>query len=246
MTVLERTGNPTVTDVPLATDEVHVWWASLDEPRVQIERLARLLSVDERMQADRFYFERDKNRFLVGRGLLRTILGRYLGADPGGLRFRYGPRGKPALADKFALRFNLAHSQGVAVYAVTRGREIGIDVECIRPVPDAEQIARSCFSARENAALRSLPVSQKPRAFFNCWTRKEAFVKATGDGLAHPLDTFDVSLAPEEPARLISVHGDPQETSRWSLEALELTSNYVAALVAEGHGWRLACRHWPG
>ena len=139
------------------------------------------------------------------------------------------------------LRFNLSHSQGLALYAVTRGREIGVDLECIRPISDAEQIAERFFSAHENAVFRTIPAHEKPKAFFNCWTRKEAYLKALGDGLARPLDEFDVSLAPGEPAKLLRIEGAPQEASRWSLNRLEPGSGYVAALAVEGYGYQLKC-----
>ncbi len=231
----------------LGAGNVHVWSASLDQPAARVARLARLLSVDERARAARFHFERDRTRFTVGRGLLRVILGRYLAVDPARLTFRYGSRGKPSLdgtLSGYDLRFNLAHSQGMALYALAACREIGVDVECIRPVLDAEQIAERFFSAREAAAFRALPPGLRSEAFFSCWTRKEAYLKATGDGLARPLDTFDVSLLPGEPARLQRVAGDRVEASRWSLEALAPAVSCVGALAVEGRFGRLACWAW--
>lgn len=232
-----------------SSDHVHVWRASLEQPAARVHQLVQTLSDDERIRAERFRFDRDWRRFIVGRGVLRTILGHYLGVEPGQLQFRYGSRGKPYLAGEFgncALQFNLAHSHELALYAFTYGREIGIDLEYIRSMPDAEQIGARFFSMRENAALGVFPRSQKLEAFFNCWTRKEAYLKATGDGLARPLDQFDVSLSPGEPARLLHVEGDVQETARWSLQALAPACGYVATLAVEGHDWHLACWQWPG
>jgi 4'-phosphopantetheinyl transferase len=142
------------------------------------------------------------------------------------------------------LRFNVSHSHGLALYAVTRRRKIGIDIERVRPISGPEQLAARFFSAGENAELCALPEHVKHEAFFNCWTRKEAYVKARGEGLSLPLNQFDVSLNPGEPARLLRVERDPQEAARWSLQGLTPAPGYVAALAVEGHGWRLACWEW--
>jgi 4'-phosphopantetheinyl transferase len=168
----------------------------------------------------------------------------YLGVGPDQLRFRYESHGKPYLSMEFnycGLRFNLAHSNELAVYAFTRGRELGIDVEYIHALPDAEQIAARFFSAQENVALRMLPESQRLEAFFNCWTRKEAYIKAIGDGLSHPLDQFQVSLSPGEPARLLNVEGSPEKVTRRFMASLVPAPGYVAALVVEGSGYHLEC-----
>jgi len=199
------------------------------------------------MRAERFYFKRDRKHFIVGRGLLRTILGCYLGIAPNRLQFCYGPRGKPDLAETSGgskLCFNLSHSQGLALYGVTREREIGIDLEHIRSISQAEQIAERFFSVQENAVFRVLPPSKKQVAFLNCWTRKEAYLKAIGDGLARSLEQIEVSLAPGEPARLLSTEGDPQSAEHWTLQELMPAPGYVAALVVEGYGWRLSCWQW--
>lgn len=221
----------------LPTTDVHVWRASLEQPATCVHRLLNLLSHDEQARANRFYLERDRRRFIVARGALRTILGCYLGVEPGQLRFRYEFHGKPFLSDELGageLRFNLAHSNELALYAFTCGREIGIDVEYIHPVPDIEQIAARFFSANENAALHMLPESQRLEAFFNCWTRKEAYIKALGDGLAYPLTQFQVSLRPGEPAQLLWAEGSPEKVTRWSMTALSPAPGYVAALAVEG------------
>jgi 4'-phosphopantetheinyl transferase len=231
----------------LSSHEVHVWRVSLDQPATCVRRLAQTLSDDERARAGRFRFERDHRRFVVGRGVLRAILGRYLGAEPGRLQFRYGARGKPYLAGEFdgsPLRFSLAHSHRLALCALTRDREVGVDLEYVRPMPDAPQMVARFFSPHENAVWSELPASQKEQAFYACWTRKEAYIKALGDGLARPLDRFDVSLAPGEPAQLLNVDGEPGEVPRWALETLAPARGYVGALAAEGHGWRLSCWRW--
>ena len=249
MTVLASSWLPPPGHLTLLSNDVHVWRATLEKPALRVQQLAQTLSSEERMRAKQFHFEQDRKRFIVGRGILRTIIGLYLGTEPSRLQFCYGPHGKPYLADKFGedtLRFNLAHSHELALYAFTRGREIGVDLEYIRYMPDAEQIAGSFFSARENAVLHALPTSQKQEAFLNCWTRKEAYIKAIGNGLTQPLDKFDVSMTPGEPARLLNVEGAPEEASRWSLKVLTPAPGYVAALAVEGHNWRLTYWQFPG
>ncbi|HWP46996.1 MAG TPA: 4'-phosphopantetheinyl transferase superfamily protein [Candidatus Limnocylindrales bacterium] len=228
----------------LGNDEVHVWRATLNVEISYLHNLQQLLSADEQVRAGRFYFQKDRERFIITRGLLRRILGRYLEREPGQLQFGYGPYGKPYLTGEFSysrLRFNLAYSQELALYAITQGREVGIDIEYIRPHPANMQIAHRFFSPCEVMALKALPFHLQQEAFFNCWTRKEAYIKARGKGLSFPLNQFSVSLAPGEPAALLNVLEDPQETSRWSLQTLEPGSGYVAALAVEGQDWRLKC-----
>jgi len=247
-TVLEHPWLPPPADLTLSSNDVHVWRATLDQPVTRVQQLAQTLSDDERMRAERFHFEQDRKRFIVSHGILRTILSCYVGIEPSRLQFCYRSQGKPYLTQRFdggTLRFNLAHSHELALYAFTRGREIGIDLERVRAEVACEQIAARFFSPRESATLRALPATVKQKAFFTCWTRKEAYIKARGEGLSLPLDQFDVSLAPGEPAALLNMRGGPMESSRWSLQELILGPGYVAALAVEGHGWRLACWEWP-
>ena len=224
-----------------------MWQAGLDLAPGRVEDLRCALTADERERAQRFHFDRDRDRFIVAHGVLRDILGRYLGLGPGELRFRYSPYGKPALARKLdgeGIRFNLAHSDGLALYAVARGREVGIDVEYVREDLAHERIAEAFFSPQEVGVLRSIPRDRRKEAFFNCWTRKEAYVKARGEGLSLPLDQFEVSLAPGDPAALVSTCGDPQEASLWSLQEISPGPGYVAALAVEGRSWQLRCWQW--
>ena len=226
-------------------DEVHVWRASLSVSPSQLQRLSPILSTDERQRAERFHFEKDRGEFIAGRALLRTLLGRYLHREPSQLGFHYGASGKPRLAgEDSSLRFNLSHSLGVALYAFGRGRELGIDVEHIRSNADAEKIAGRFFSAQEVAVFRSLPARQREKAFFDCWTRKEAYIKAKGDGLKAPLDAFSVSLSPGQPAALLNVQDDRAEVSRWSLRELEPGPGYAGAIIAQGNDWQLRCWEW--
>jgi 4'-phosphopantetheinyl transferase len=196
--------------------------------------LAQCLSDEERGRAGRFAFERDRRRFIVGRAWLRRLLASRLGLQPEAVEITYGPHGKPGLPPHLAdsgLRFNVSHSEDLAVYAFSRGCEIGIDVEAVRAIEDADAIAERFFSARENSAYRALDPRDKPLGFFNCWTRKEAFIKAIGDGLYHPLDSFDVSLAPGEPATILRVDDFPGERCGWHLESLSPAPGFVAAVV---------------
>lgn len=231
----------------LGRDEVHVWRATLDETPSRIDSFLHTLAADERTRAERFYFPRDRERFIVARGVLRAILGLYSNRAPECVSFSDGSHGKPALAWESggaAIRFNISHSHGVALYAVTRAREVGIDVEFIRSDLEVEQIAERFFSHHEIATLRALPTDLRESAFFRCWTRKEAYIKAKGEGLSLPLDQFEVSLTPGEPAALLSTQRDPNEAQRWSLQELTPAPGYAAALAVEGHGWRLACWDW--
>jgi 4'-phosphopantetheinyl transferase len=211
------------------------------------QSLKQTLSADERARAERFYFQKDRERFIVSRGLLRVILGRYLDMEPSQLQICYTSHGKPALARESGwdvLRFNVSHCQGLALYAITRGREVGVDLERLRTDFTAEQIANRFFSPREVAALRALPPNVRQAAFFTYWTLKESYIKARGEGLMLPLNKFDVVLVPGEPPTL-NTKGDPQEASRWSLRKLAAGPGYVAALAVEGHDWRIKCWQWP-
>ena len=233
----------------LPSNEVHIWYAVLDQPVSQFYGFIQTLSTDERIRAKRFYFERDRKRFIAGRGILRTLLGLYLDAEPNCIQFCYGKNGKPSLADASApgrIQFNLSHSEGLAVYAFTRDREIGVDIEHIHNIPEMEQIAEQFFSARENAVFRALPPSKKKEGFFNCWTRKEAFIKAIGGGLSIPLNKVDVALAPGKPARLLRIEGDSQAASRWTIQELQTPSGFAAAFTVEGRNWRLRSCRWVG
>ncbi len=226
----------------LPPSEVHVWRATLDLGPVELQRAQATMTSDERARAARFHFPRDQHNFIAARGTLRTILARYVDRAPAQLEFCYSPWGKPQLTpghDADGLRFNLSHSQGLALYAITRDREIGVDLEGVRADFAWEEIAGRFFAPREVEALRSVPAASQHRAFFNCWTRKEAFVKARGGGLSLPLDQFEVSLALGEPARLIATTGDPQEAPHWSIRELEPAAGYVAAIAVRAQKWEL-------
>lgn len=247
MTHLEQVWNTPPINLRLLKMEVHVWRASLEQPASVIQNLQKFLAPDEVTRAWQFYFEKDRNHFIVARGLLRVILGRYLNTDPSHLRFCYNSYGKPSLDFIFhqvELSFNLSHSHNLGLYAFAYSRQIGIDVEYMHSNVDYEQLAKHSFSPYENAVFHALPLAIKRQAFFNCWTRKEAYIKARGKGLSLSLDQFDVSLKPNEPARLLNSREDPQEIVRWSLQALAPGTDYVGALAVEGSEWHLSCWQW--
>ncbi len=214
--------------------ELHIWRMALEQPPDRIDALARLLSPDEQARSDRFHFERDRRRFIVSHSGLRQILGRYLNLASHNIRFKPGPYGKPYLAEEFSgsgLQFNLAHSDELALCAVTRTHEVGVDLEHVRPLPDLRQIAARYFVTAEYQALCSLPEHQQTRAVFNGWTRKEACLKATGGGLAQGLDQFQVSVRPDEPPQVLTIADSPPAAIRWSLISFEPAPRYIAAVA---------------
>jgi 4'-phosphopantetheinyl transferase len=228
----------------LPHNEVQVWCASLNRPKSQLLSFFSILTKGEQERASRFYFERDRDHYIAARGILRTLIGRYLQLSPGQVEFVYGEFGKPELSAKMpadGLQFNISHAQGVGLFGFTRGRDIGVDVEQIRPLEDAEEVAERFFSANENEMFAAVSEDQKPEAFFNCWTRKEAFIKAIGEGLSCPLDSFDVTLKPGEKAQLLRIDGSTEAAARWMLCSLSPGSDYVGAVIASSNDWQLQC-----
>ena len=227
--------------------EARIWTADLEPGAAAIDRLVPLLSADERERAGRFHFRRDAMRWIAARATLREILGRCLHEDPRALAFTYGDKGKPALAAPAGgldLQFSLAHSAHLAVYGVTVDCPVGVDVERLRPLTDMDQIAERTFSRQECTALRGLPVAARPAGFFNCWTRKEAYIKAVGLGLSYPLERFSVSLAPGAPARLEAVEIEPAHVEAWMMAALAPRSGFVGAVVVGARPVDIVCERW--
>lgn len=224
----------------LSKAEVHVWAASLDRSASSLDLIHDVLSSDERVRAEAFHFAQDREKYILARGSLRIILGRYLDVNPSGIRLSYNSHGKPALDQEFAasqLKFNVSRSSGMALCAVTIDRELGVDIEHFRSNVVQEDIAERFFSPGEVAVLRALPEQMQVQAFFACWTRKEAYIKARGQGLSIPLDQFEVSLVPGQPASLERVFTDPDEAHRWTFEDLIPAPEYAGAVCVEGHGW---------
>ena len=217
----------------LLEQEVHIWHASLDQLPPTVSRLLDLLSDDERARADRFHFEHDREHFIIARGVLRSILGKYLGSSPEKIQLKYGDHGKPVLPGTPPLRFNLAHSNNLMLLAVTLRHEIGIDLEYLRLMPDALDIANRFFTKTENKALRTLPESQKLEGFFIHWVCKEAYLKALGDGLAKPLDQFEILSTLRRPQGLLKVADHPNESKRWFFQVFRPTDGYISALAME-------------
>jgi 4'-phosphopantetheinyl transferase len=222
----------------LSHDELHVWLAWLDVERQEHTRLFSYLNKDEVSRAERFVFPRDRDHFIVARGRLRELLGKYLRCPPDAVQFKIGRFGKLSLLDdENQLRFNLSHSHGLALYGFCMGRELGIDAEKIQPEFAGEGIAQRYFSATEQRDLAEMPKELRDMAFFLCWTRKEAYIKAHGEGLQIALDSFDVSLKPGEQETLRSADSD-----RWSMRSFKPAPEFVAAVVAEGE--ILSTRFW--
>lgn len=220
----------------LQTGAVHVWQQHLRCQPIEVESYRQILSPDEVARARRFRFDSDRNEFIVGRGTLRRLLGQYLSIPPNDLHFSYSAFGRPCVVGHkaaAALDFNISHSGGVALLAFAGGRQIGVDIEKVRQDFMTGEIVDRFFSIAERAALRELPDDQRHAAFFRCWTRKEAFIKALGEGLSHPLDQFDVSLDPNTPAALLATRPDASEAQRWMLCDIEVPRDYAAALAFE-------------
>jgi len=231
-------------NLSLPENEVHVWLASLEQPEAVMLQLKHTLSHDELIRAGKFHFEKDRDYFMAARGLLRSLLGRYLDMQPAQLQFAYNENGKPSLSASLqgkTLNFNLSHSHNLALFAYSYIGSVGVDIEYMRADVAVEQVARVSFSPREQALLLALPIEERRHAFYACWTRKEAYIKGRGTGLSLEPNLFDVAFLPGEPAALLASREDPREPARWTLQALEPGAGYAGALAVEGHGWSLCC-----
>ena len=233
--------------IALTEQDVHVWKAELDLSDKQVQTLFQVLSTDEQVRAEKFRFKEHCNRFVVARATLRLILGQYLQQPPQQLHFLYSDRGKPSLAPEInplQLQFNVSHSGDLALYGVTCDRKIGIDVEYLRPMPDATKLATRFFSSQEATMIQSLSPPAQQIAFFRAWTGKEAYLKATGDGLAGSLDQVEVTLKAEDPVALRRLNGNEQAALEWRLVSIAPHKNYIASLAVLGHNWQLSCWQW--
>lgn len=211
--------------------EIHIWTLPTQAAEPVVVELERVLSKDELGRASRFRFPHLASAYVITHGVLRLLLAGYLDRDPAGISFEHGAQGKPAVSKNPLIDFNLTHSEGMAALAVTTGCPLGLDLEHLRPIPDMEEIASRYFCPEEAAELLSLAPGERDRAFFRCWTRKEAYIKAVGDGLACPLDAFQVTIQADLPARLVHIAGDTVAAGRWTLHDLSLAPDYIAALA---------------
>lgn len=228
-------------ELSLSTQALHVWRATLPASSEQLQSLPTCLDGDELARAARFTRPRDCQRYLAWHGSLRRILARYLSQAPDRLHYVFGPNGKPSLSSQFeasGLRFNLAHSGDLALVAVALGRDVGVDIEQVRPLPDADSIAERHFSPSERRALAKLPAAERQAAFFNIWTCKEALIKATGQGLASLLSGFSVPVLSGGASSPLAV--DAGAGPQWAVRSLAPGAGYAAAVVAEGLDWELS------
>ena len=228
-------------------NEVHVWRVFLDVTTVEFESLLGFLSVDELARARRFHFERDRKRFIVARGILRKILGSYLNKPPGKICFEYSFHGKPLLAHNRGdgnICFNLSHSGAFALYAVTRRKKIGIDIESIRDDVSIGQVAQQFFSKNEISSLETIDINKRPGLFFQYWTRKEAFLKARGEGISFPMEQCDVSLIRDGVLSPVIVQDNNSEVSSLYVQDLFPGNGYAAAIALERGDWNISCLHY--
>ena len=218
----------------LSDKEAHIWRADLNLGDSLQSSFLKLLSPDEKNRAGKFRFARDSRNFIVARGILRSLIGNYLEINPAEISFQYSRFGKPSIGDNSSIQFNISHAQNTALFAFTKKLNVGVDVEFVNPHIEVEDIATKFFSANEILNLLALPKSQQTLGFFNCWTRKEAFIKAVGEGLSFPLNQFEVSLEPNKTAKLLATDWDPKAVSKWSMYSISPGADFVGGLVIEG------------
>ena len=235
--------------VELRAEEVHLWRAPLDLSGATLARLFETLAGDEKVRAERFRFAQGRTRFTAARGVLRDILARYSGVAPAAVQFGYQASGKPFLlagTGSGELQFNLSHSAGMGLYGVTLGRPVGVDIEFVRQGPEFSRIAERFFTPNEAEALRNRPADLQAEAFFRCWTRKEAFIKASGEGFARGLASFEVSIEPGDCDALLGAGADPAALEQWRLADVDAAAGFTAAVAVGRRSPVFACWEWPG
>jgi 4'-phosphopantetheinyl transferase len=245
MASVEVLWNPPPKIIELQSGEIHVWCVDLDGLSAQVNQLIQLLTPDEQARANIFKHEQARMRFVVGRATLRELLGEYAGLDPSSLKFNYSSRGKPELANSGGerLTFNVSHSGELALIAVGRLFPLGVDIERLRSARHDLAIAKRFFSQRESTVLESLTEAERPVAFMTLWTRKEAWLKATGSGITGKLDGAEMTFQAGERARIISIDGSRTEAERWTLVDLKPANGFVGALAAKACSLNVRCWH---
>jgi 4'-phosphopantetheinyl transferase len=242
---LQLTGDNGPSVPPLLASTIHVWTIPLCPPENAFARLRKVLSGDEQERASRFHFEKDARRFIVARGSMRSILGAYTQSRAEDLRFVYSAQGKPSLQSPVSdIRFNVSHSRDLALLAIARGRDLGVDVEWKNEAIEVEKLAERFFSIQEHRSLLNQGPGKKIAAFFRGWTCKEAFLKAQGMGLSRSLSSFDVDMNVGQPARLLATRPDATEADHWFLCELEVAEQYAAAVAVEGSIGEISALHY--
>ena len=212
-----------------------------------LEKFRATLSADELERANRFKFDLHRNRYIAGRGLLRSVLARYLEIAANALQFTYSVHQKPELTpatNSAGLHFNLAHTGDLALIAVANSGPLGVDVEEVRVVRDVGDLVARFFSQRENELFQQLAPEKKSAAFFNLWTRKEALLKATGEGITGGLNRVEVSFLEHEPAQLLAINGDSESAREWTLKSFQPLHGFIGALAIKAQSVQVQCWKW--
>ncbi len=237
----DNSWTPPPSKLVLYEQTVHLWRLRLDRMAGEIEALSSLLNREERERAERYVFSRDRNSFISRRGILRELLSEYLDLPASKIQLGFNKFGKPHLEPEDSLYFNISHSAGLAVFAFSRSTAVGVDIERWRADFDLLKLAKHYFSEVEVKALESMPADDRIAGFYAGWTRKEAFIKAHGEGLSLPLDLFDVSLLPGEQAGLLATRGDLEPADQWTMKDIEIDPGFSAALVVRGKPLEYHC-----
>ncbi|NQT34393.1 4'-phosphopantetheinyl transferase superfamily protein [bacterium] len=238
---------PAPDKLTIKSNEAHVWRADLQRSAKEMSSFTEMLSSDEQQRAQRFHFRKDRERFSTTRGILRIILSGYIDVSPEQIELSYNRFGKPELSESITsdgLQFNLSHSGGIALFAFCPDHRIGVDVESIRSGDTHLKVPERYFSPQEVTALRSLPEKQQREAFYACWTRKEAYIKARGLGIPSSLKGFTVNLEPGKPARLLESKSEPSDLNRWTLKDIDVGTGYKAAVAIECSDIKIDYMNW--
>jgi 4'-phosphopantetheinyl transferase len=232
-------------NLKLLPGEIHMWLI----PEVQNENMMKVLSHKlndaEKEKASRYYFEKKRRQYIITRGVLKILLEVYTRRNSEQFQIVQGIYGKPFMrSEEEEIHFNISHSEGLSILGFSKEAPLGVDIEIIREIPERDEIAEKYFSKKENNIYKTIPEEYRTKAFFNCWTRKEAFIKAIGEGFSKPLDQFDVTFLSNEKTKLISIDGDTRKADEWSLQELKTAQGYVSAFAVKKRKFRLSCWTW--